>query len=36
MIPPATELDGGCADEGAPICQAETKEGEGDTMRRRK
>jgi len=35
-VPPAVELDGGCADEGVPVCRLETKEGDGDSVRRRK
>jgi sphingolipid delta-4 desaturase len=34
--PPAVDLDGGCADERACICQPEFKEREGDTVRQRK
>jgi len=35
-VPPAVELDGGCADEVAPVCRLETKERDGETVRRRK
>jgi hypothetical protein len=39
IAPPTVELDGGCADnagEGAIVCRPETKEQQGDTVRRRK
>jgi len=35
-VPPAVELDGGCADEGVPVSRLESKEWDGDSVRRRK
>ena len=35
-IPPAVELDGGCADEGVLVGQSHTEQRNDDVMRRRK
>jgi len=35
-IPPAVELDGGCADEGALVSQPQSEQPDGDVVRRRK
>jgi len=35
-IPPAVELDGGCADEGLLVNQSETEQRDGNAVRRRK